>query len=249
MEESYNGAYMKKGLIGEEKGFSLIRCFFGRLKDLRKDKEFRKKDIDCKFILDGREQFVEIKYDEHIGRTNNFLFETHRIYQKGNTVYNGWFNRSKADWLMFWAPNQKRIYMFDFAELRDMIQYLSKEEKKDYEIESDEKKDTHGFLVSEYIILDRILNKRIFREDSNGWTEISPKYSNVYVDRFDGNNINNRTITWQAVCKKVITSEDEREIKKQEIFDRIAEKNAKSCRIKKEDNVRTINQHPLFNKN
>lgn len=126
---SYSGLYMRQGKIGEHAFLEYFEQHKPHIlvTDVRNSLPHRGQDID--FILkDGNKTLtVEVKTDTHLGKSPNILIELYRQNHNIHTpFYEGWFTRSGADWLVFYAPTENLFYWFNFHRLRkEYLKWLS----------------------------------------------------------------------------------------------------------------------------
>lgn len=104
-------AMVKKWLI--ENGFNV--------EDVSNQPEYWEQDIDL--IVDGKA--VEIKTDKKINKTKNMFLETDIFYKadytskKGNKHEPGWFNYTKAEYLIYVDYNMKKMRKYKMQDLKD----------------------------------------------------------------------------------------------------------------------------------
>jgi len=155
-KRSYDGHYMKTGREAEAIVMTWLRNnphVIG-LDDLRHLREMRTADVDCSLRLDnGTVALVEIKSDYHLGVSGNILIEVLRINHTAPTdsaITLGWFARSPATWLLYYAPQVDRIYQCRFNDLRYIVQRYTQKKRKntrfDY-INTDTIKSTVNILI------------------------------------------------------------------------------------------------------
>lgn len=158
-EKCWNGELMKKGREAEKKVIDWLRSLKDSVKeviDVREWRVTRKLDVDC-FIetIDGKIRLAEIKYDQSLGKSNNFLFEFMRINHfvfADAVFYLGWTFRSPAKYLLYYSPYENSVYKFTFGDVRTQIgKYVSDCNKKNKPridvIFTDRQKTTFNFLV------------------------------------------------------------------------------------------------------
>ena len=89
--------------------------------DVRSHPFYIKWHID--FILATSKVFMlECKTDENIARTNNFCFETARIYLNSQHDYHAWGLYSKADSMLVYSPQKHEVFKINsLPKLRNWI--------------------------------------------------------------------------------------------------------------------------------
>lgn len=158
-QRSYNGHYMDVGRNAEELVMSWLSKFpkvIG-VEDLRSLRQMREADVDVSVSLyDGRVALAEIKSDYHLGVSGNVLFEILRLNHTCETSRActlGWSARSPATWVLFYAPQVKRIYRIAFSEYRSGLQAYTKEKDPKVIItRTDNIKTTVNILIPEHYI-------------------------------------------------------------------------------------------------
>jgi hypothetical protein len=125
---SYSGEYMQQGKEGERvvKEWLKTLPFVKSVLDVSDVEEKQRDEVDVEYELhDGRRLSGEIKTDNHLGVSGNFLVEVLRVNHTApdeGAVTLGWFARSKAKYLFCYAPQVGKIYWGKFADLRRAFQ-------------------------------------------------------------------------------------------------------------------------------
>lgn len=155
-ERSYNGDYMAEGKRAEEICLAFLRRrpeVMG-LEDTRDLRVLREADVDCVIYLrNGTVPLAEIKSDRHLGISGNVLFEVLRINhtcRPERACVLGWAARSPAQWLIYYAPSVKRIYMCRFEDLRRCFQEYTRESRRQTRVDwvnTDTIKSTVNILI------------------------------------------------------------------------------------------------------
>lgn len=108
----------KIGKNGEAIVFDLLQSIYYNIKDVSEEKEYQDQEIDCICTTrDGNTEFIEIKTDNNIATTQNFPFETQRIYANGN-VKDAWSVFTKADYIFIYVPQNDLVCCFDISHVR-----------------------------------------------------------------------------------------------------------------------------------
>ena len=98
----------------------LIRKYNCKIKDVSDIVEFRKKDIDFLYSIDGKGwTSVEVKTDNRMSKTGNIVVENAMFRKKGRV--NGWLYYCEAHILCFVDDNNYVFYFFDWDKLRKEI--------------------------------------------------------------------------------------------------------------------------------
>ena len=106
-----------KGDKGEELIIEFMQNRGHEVIDLSNDKRYSEPDID--FQIAGK--FVELKTDYKMSRTNNLFLETKIEYYNGTSA-EGYFAKSKAEYLFYLDINNKELYIYNFEDLRKLVQ-------------------------------------------------------------------------------------------------------------------------------
>lgn len=89
-----------------------------KVQDLSNNPDYWEVDID--FLVD--EQFYcEVKSDYVTGRTGNLFLEYQILYKNGKKA-DGYFNKSKAEYLFYLDMKNKILHCYNFAELREYVE-------------------------------------------------------------------------------------------------------------------------------
>ena len=152
--KSYNGEMMERGKKGEEVVLDWLRSidYYKEVIDMREFRVSQRLDVDCGIeTIDGSIVLAEIKTDYNLGKTANFLFEVFRINHFANpdkVFYLGWTFRSPAKYLLYYSPNEYRVYQFRFEYLRQTIGKYVSQHKPRFHIEpTDDQKTTFNLLI------------------------------------------------------------------------------------------------------
>jgi hypothetical protein len=160
-KRSYNGGYMAFGTNTENGVIEWLKKlpWVDGVDDVRAVNALQGADVDCSIRLrDGRVVLAEIKGDQHLGRSPNFLFETLRINHTAfadKAVTLGWSARSPATSLLYYAPSTCSICHLTMNDFRRAMQNYTKvargNTKLSY-VETDAIKSTVNILIpSEYV--------------------------------------------------------------------------------------------------
>lgn len=130
---TYAGHYMDKGKHAEKLVMDWLRSRpdVRAVHDYRDHRLMQKYDVDIGVdLIDGRTILAEIKHDEHLGKSDNVLFETLRLNLNAppeRAAVLGWSARTPAQRLYWYAPAVNSIYECAPYEMRRALQaYLSK---------------------------------------------------------------------------------------------------------------------------
>lgn len=88
------------------------------LRDVRQDWNYWGKDID--FISQDGVLF-EVKTDFTSERTGNFAVEIMKDFEDGQFSKDGWFYKTKADYIIFVQPNEQKIFCISLCDLKYII--------------------------------------------------------------------------------------------------------------------------------
>ena len=96
------------------------------VKDVTMQPEYQYKDID--FVItstSGLTKTFEVKWDYKINKTNNLFLEvaSANSYQWGCS---GWWEMCKADYLVYGDAINRKFYIFNLLELRQIVSQLPK---------------------------------------------------------------------------------------------------------------------------
>lgn len=124
-QQSYNGDYMAVGAYAEAIVAKNIEKIFkgAHIKnDVRSDRAWQRADVDFLLGVQGLKGFipVDVKSDKHLGRSSNVLVELRRNYLNG-TIYEGWFTRSKAKYILYYAPLDNSVLVLNLPKLRAYV--------------------------------------------------------------------------------------------------------------------------------
>jgi len=90
---------------------------------------------DCDFLIrmrSGGHALAEVKSDRHMRWDGNLVFELARIYHVGkpeNAVQLGWSASTVATWLIIYSPQEKAIYVFPVARVREVMQRYTQQKR------------------------------------------------------------------------------------------------------------------------
>lgn len=154
---SYSGDYMQVGKRAE----SIVLAFLQQrpdvigVSDYRDLKPVQEADIDFGIQLrDGLVALAEVKSDRHLNPPyGNVLFEVLRINHTctpERACVLGWAARTPAQYLMYYAPQQERIYITQFHALRRAFQNYTGDTRKGMRlsvVETDAIKTTVNVLI------------------------------------------------------------------------------------------------------
>lgn len=130
--QSHTGERLRFGKEGEAAVMAWLRRQPGveRVRDVSEVPGLRSSGFDCTANMhDGRNLLVEAKADEHLGKSGNLVVEVARIRRdasRSDFGMLGWSLRSKADWLIWYAPSVHSVWRMDFSEYQAGIaKYLA----------------------------------------------------------------------------------------------------------------------------
>ena len=118
---------LKEGESGEHVVWNMLQNQpnIRSIVDVRKDKKFQEQDID--FLVENmNRQFttIEVKTDFKAHETGNLVYEL-------STSRNiGCFEKTQAEYIMYYIPAEKVVHMIDVVGLRTYIHKVRPEEKK-----------------------------------------------------------------------------------------------------------------------
>lgn len=118
--------------------------------DVRKDKRFQEKDID--FLVENADQqftSVEVKTDYKAHETGNIVYE---VTTSGNM---GCFEKTQADYIAYFVPKSKKVYMIHVISLRTYLHKLMPEPVKMGD-------NATGFLIKIKDLIDNKVIKGIY---------------------------------------------------------------------------------------
>lgn len=166
---SYNGEMMQIGQTGETVILEWLKSkkHIKKVIDLRDLEKFQRLDIDCYVeTYDGSKAFIEIKTDQHLASSNNFLFEVFRINHfapPDKIFYKGWAFRSQANYLIYYSLLDEIIYEFSFDTVRKVIgTYVAKEKPKINITLTDDRKTTFNFLIPKKVFEGKYKQYKLF---------------------------------------------------------------------------------------
>lgn len=138
----------------------------GECAERRLDKHFRnhgykvtpatrqqqRQGIDRVFVTSPRRKrlLVEYKADWTAAETGNVFIETISVKRNGRQRRRGWAFTSKADWLIYFFPEDDLAYCISFVHLRDVLdKWIAK-----YPAHSipNERYTTHGIVVPQMVL-------------------------------------------------------------------------------------------------
>lgn len=153
---SYNGDYMRIGKLAE----SVIWDWLSDhpqvigLDDLTGLRPLQNVEADFTVATeDGRRSLVEIKHDEHLGKSGNIVVEVLRINHKAPEQAAGvlgWSLRTQASWVLYYSPHLAYVYQFHASDLRVGFQRYTDEARNAAQfiwINTDRIKSTLNVLV------------------------------------------------------------------------------------------------------
>ena len=118
---------LKEGESGEHVVWNLIQNMqkVRSVVDVRHDKKFQSQDID--FLVENTErQFtsIEVKTDFQAHTTGNIAYE---LSSCGNL---GCFEKTQAQYIFYYVPADKKVYMIDVVAMRTYIHKVRPEERR-----------------------------------------------------------------------------------------------------------------------
>jgi len=123
-KRSYSGGYMKVGNEGEDVVLRWLRNLpsVASVEDLREIEEWQRRHVDFRVTMkDGRVILFEVKTDNHLDVTGNWLWEFNRIYLTlpiNEAFKLGWSVTSEAEILIFYARTTAIIHVVKMMEYR-----------------------------------------------------------------------------------------------------------------------------------
>ena len=162
-------------LVGQD-AESIVMDFLNSFKqitkkdDLRLDKEWQEKDVDYRIETANGEMLIEVKSDQHIGKSGNVLFELIRLHHTAKSehcAYIGWSVFSAADRIFVWCPPTRKLYIFKTPDLRRAMQGYTYEQRKSMRIEivvTDTKRTTINILVPLAYV-----SYHVYQKNAKGW--------------------------------------------------------------------------------
>ena len=168
-ERDYDGGYMAAGKDAEELVMAWWRKRDGVVEviDYRADVAFQAKEIDCRVVRVTDAFTVEIKSDQHLGVSGNFLFELLRINHTAQTAHSvvlGWSVRSEADVLCYYAPTVSELHVIKMVHFRQAMQRYTFDVRRGCAIDvvpTDQIKSTVNILIPEEFVLMQPSYKKI----------------------------------------------------------------------------------------
>lgn len=118
--------------------------------DVRKDKRFQEKDID--FLVENtNQQFtsIEVKTDFKAHETGNI------VYEATTSGHIGCFEKTQADYIAYFVPKSKKIYMIHVKALRTYLHQIKPEPVKMGD-------NATGFLLPLKDLIDNKVIKRVY---------------------------------------------------------------------------------------
>lgn len=132
----FRGGKLKAiGQIAEAAAYNFLetRPLVSSIEDVREKREWQAQEVDFRVrIGNGRVVNVEVKSDEHIARTGNFLFELCRVRHEGSAdgwLRPGWSVFSAAHRFMIYCPPSALLYVIDSNDFRQAVQLYMRKEK------------------------------------------------------------------------------------------------------------------------
>lgn len=118
---------LKEGESGEHVVWNILQkqSNIRNVVDVRMDKKFQEKDID--FLVENmNRQFtsIEVKTDFKAQETGNLVYEL----STSNNI--GCFEKTQAEYIMYYIPAEKVVHMIDVIALRTYIHKVRPEERK-----------------------------------------------------------------------------------------------------------------------
>lgn len=120
---------LKKAEISEMKFYEKAKTYSKyTVEDVRNDKAYQEIDVD--FVMTrkstGERINIEIKSDDGIAKYGNILLEeiSNRYINS-----NGWWRKTKADWLLFYMPQKGYYYKIKVKDIKEYLlvgQYQTK---------------------------------------------------------------------------------------------------------------------------
>lgn len=165
-----------KLLIVGQDAEDIVRDFFNstpqitETEDLRAIPEWQQKEVDYRIHSSVSTLLVEVKSDQHIGKSRNALFELLRLHhtaQPEHCAYLGWSVFSEADRIFVWCPTTRELYIFQTPDLRRAMQGYTYEQRKNMRIEivvTDTKRTTINILIP----LDYV-SYHVYQKTQKGW--------------------------------------------------------------------------------
>lgn len=97
-----------------------------RVMDVSKNKTFQRLDVDVVITLKlGLEIQAEIKTDNNLFDTENFLYELQRIYLQADPAHTstlGWSAKTPAEYIIWYSPKVEKIIVMRTIDYREAFQ-------------------------------------------------------------------------------------------------------------------------------
>lgn len=123
-----NGELLPIGKQGEQIAYHFLTRLpnVHHVQNVSDELDYRIKEIDFRVVFPGATVDVEVKSDQHIGRSGNVLLEVLR-FQWDEFPFGriGWALFSEAARLLVWCPSTSELYVFEMTTLRKALwQYV-----------------------------------------------------------------------------------------------------------------------------
>jgi len=106
-------------LVEGEEAEAYLDSEFSKFAEIKKvGMDLQKKGIDRAFRMDGKIITVEYKADRRATLTGNAFIETISV---STTFAEGWAKKTQADWIVYFLPQELKVYMFPVKEMRKRL--------------------------------------------------------------------------------------------------------------------------------
>lgn len=133
-----NGELVAKGQNAESAALHWLKSAYpgAKIDDMRDNPIFQQKEIDFRVYLPSRVELFEVKYDKHIARTGNAVFELCRIHHTSliACAYVGWGVFTESNRVLVWNFPTLTFYDFKTADLRAGMQRYVNETRQNANI-------------------------------------------------------------------------------------------------------------------
>lgn len=121
-----NGELLQIGKAAERMAESWFASQCLHWIDVSNHANYQRREIDflATDYRTGHERTYEVKSDQHIHRSGNFLFEPVRIHHTAarNCAYLGWSVFTEADYILVWSPPAQCLYVVEASAARQGFQ-------------------------------------------------------------------------------------------------------------------------------
>lgn len=175
---SYSGDYMDVGKSAEAIVMAWLSSqpWCQSVQDVRDEPQMRTDDVDVlvtpstapvsdtirKLIRNHDPLLIEIKSDKYIGRTDNMLFETYRIYHDNppnRATTAGWSARSTAHVIIWYGSSVHKLYIIRLDDMQRAFQTYTRDARRSIRsrfIATDKSKTTHNVYIPIKYVADAV---------------------------------------------------------------------------------------------